>query len=169
MRLPESKIKQAILHPEAEIQEQALHYFPDVQSPDKSIMPLVIEAVEKCGRDKCVGFLHDAESLVQTEATMEWLMAELQRQSDLGSIDQDDYRYAVAVGLSGADPALVAPRELEIFTIRSFPEALCAHGCPGLRLPQSSRRVPHLLPVPQPQHGFRRFAGEGAGAVGADA
>ena len=46
MRTPEAQIKQAILHPEEEMREQALHYFSDARSQDDTVMPLVIQAVE---------------------------------------------------------------------------------------------------------------------------
>ncbi|MGO8750508.1 MAG: hypothetical protein ACLQNE_31560 [Thermoguttaceae bacterium] len=85
MRLPESQIKQAILHPEAEIREQALHYLYDVLSRDESVMPLVIQAVEKHGKDKSFSIIREAECLAQTEPTIDWLMDELRRQFDLGS------------------------------------------------------------------------------------
>ena len=51
MRLPESKIKEAILHPDADIRERAVRYFDDSFSRDVSVMPLVIEAVERYGRE----------------------------------------------------------------------------------------------------------------------
>lgn len=53
MRFSESKIKQAILHPEEEMREQALHYFSNSRSQDDTVMPLVIQAVEKYGRNGC--------------------------------------------------------------------------------------------------------------------
>jgi hypothetical protein len=79
MRTPESKIKQAILHPEEEMREQALHYFSDAHSQDDTVMPLVIQAVEKYGRDTAFSILRDADHLVQTDATIDWLMRELRR------------------------------------------------------------------------------------------
>ena len=51
MRLPESKIKEAILHPDIEVRDRATMYFAKAFSSDPSIMPLVIKAVEKYGRD----------------------------------------------------------------------------------------------------------------------
>ena len=46
MRLSESTIKAAILHPEEEIRLTAARYFSGSFSQDETIMPLVIQAVE---------------------------------------------------------------------------------------------------------------------------
>jgi hypothetical protein len=124
MRLPESQIKQAILHPVDEVREQALHYFSEVRSLDPTVMPLVIEAVEKHGREKAFSILRTAERLAQTEATVEWLIAELRREYDLANIEQDNHRFAVAIILSEADPQLIAPREKEILSLKNFPVRL---------------------------------------------
>ncbi len=47
MGTPESKIKEAILHPEEEIRQYAVLYFSGARCDDGSIMPLVIQSVEK--------------------------------------------------------------------------------------------------------------------------
>lgn len=126
MRLPESKIKEAILHPIDELREQALHYFSDVYSPDPTIMPLVIQAVEKYGRGKAFSIMRDAEHLAQTDPTVEWLMRELRRSYDLADLEQDNYRFAIALALTAADTQLLAPREQEIIGLPAFPELLRA-------------------------------------------
>ena len=50
MRLSEAKIKQAILHTQLEIRQRAVRYFSNCHSEDESVVPLVIQAVEKYGR-----------------------------------------------------------------------------------------------------------------------
>ena len=50
MRFPESKIKEAILHPEPEIRQRATRYFATPACRDASIILLVIKAVQHCGR-----------------------------------------------------------------------------------------------------------------------
>ena len=52
MRYPEDKIKEAILHPDPEIRDRATGYFAKSFSPDPTIMPLVIKAVETYGRQR---------------------------------------------------------------------------------------------------------------------
>jgi hypothetical protein len=124
MRTPESKIKQAILHPVDEIRETALRYFSDARLEDHTIMPLVIEAVERYGRDTAYNFLRDAERLPQTDATVDWLIGELRRDYDLDDVNQDNYRYAVAWILYKAPQPLLWKRLNEIFTAPAFPERL---------------------------------------------
>ena len=79
MRYPKSKIKEAIFHAEEEVRLTALGYFADSFADDESIMPFVIEVVEKYGRASAFRVLRDAERLPQTEATLDWLVSELRR------------------------------------------------------------------------------------------
>ena len=73
MPLLEAKIKQAILHPEEEVRLTALGYFAGSQTADETIMPLVIEAVEKYGWRQAFRLLRDGDDLPQTVATVAWL------------------------------------------------------------------------------------------------
>jgi hypothetical protein len=49
MRLSEEEIKKGILHPGTKVREMAVRYFADSFSQDPTIMPLVIQAIEKYG------------------------------------------------------------------------------------------------------------------------
>ena len=73
MRTPESKIKEAILHPEEEIRLHAVCYFSEARCEDESIMPFVIQAVEKYGREATFDIVDAMHDLPQTEATVDWL------------------------------------------------------------------------------------------------
>ena len=121
MRLAESKIKEAILHPEEEVRRTALGYFSRSHTQDETIMPLVIEAVEKYGRDKAFGILRDADSLPQTEATIKWLAGELTKDWDLEDVGNDNYCTAIALILCKARPDLLKP---EYYELPAFPEEL---------------------------------------------
>ena len=46
MRLPEAKIKEAVVHPEKLVRQEALLYFADCYSRDAEVMPLAIKATE---------------------------------------------------------------------------------------------------------------------------
>ena len=46
MRLPEAKIKEAVVHPEKLVRQEALLYFADCYSRDAEVMPLAIQATE---------------------------------------------------------------------------------------------------------------------------
>src|SRR5579875_2185853 len=113
MRLTEAKIKQAIVHPDTLVRQEALLYFTDCYSRDEEVLPLAIKAIETYGRSKA--FLHvDALShLAQTEATVEWTIRELHRQEDQAE-DDDSYLPAVSRLLCCADPKLFASRADEI-------------------------------------------------------
>ncbi len=124
MRLSESKIKEAIIHPEEEIREKALHYFTDANCEDESIMPLVIQAVEKYGREMGFRLLRDAERLTQTEATVDWLIAELRRDYDLSDLTQENYCISVAWVLYRVPQPILWKRFNEIFTAPAFPDQL---------------------------------------------
>ena len=123
MHTPESKIKEAILHPEEEIREKALHYFSDAHCEDESIMPLVIQAVEKYGREIAFRLLRDAERLPQTEATVDWLINELRRDYDLSDKTQENHCIAVAWVLYSAPQPILWKRFNDIFTAPAFPSS----------------------------------------------
>ena len=46
MRLTEAKIKEAVVHPEKLVRQEALLYFADCYSRDAEVMPLAIKATE---------------------------------------------------------------------------------------------------------------------------
>ena len=52
MRLAEAKIKEAIVHPEKLVRQEALLYFADCYSRDAGVMPLAIRAIETYGRSQ---------------------------------------------------------------------------------------------------------------------
>lgn len=122
MRLPESKIREAILHEQEEVRLTALGYFADME--DASIMPLVIEAVDRYGRDSSFTILRRAEHLPQTEATFDWLVSELRRDYDLSEVGQDNYRFAVALIVLNAPLDLLGRRNPEVIECSAFPKEL---------------------------------------------
>jgi hypothetical protein len=77
MRLPESDIKAALLHPDRFVRDLALHYFADSFSRDPAIMPLVMEAIERFGWDNAFEYFYIAQNLVQTDETLSWLVGQL--------------------------------------------------------------------------------------------
>ena len=74
MRFPEGKIKEAILHPDIEIRDRAVHYFAKSNSHDPSIMGIVIKAVETYGRRDSYRLVGPARDLPQTEETIAWVI-----------------------------------------------------------------------------------------------
>jgi hypothetical protein len=124
VRLPEAKIKEAFLHPLEEIRLTAVGYFADAHSQDESVMPLVVQAVEKHGRGSAFSILRDAERLPQTAETVDWLVGELRRDYDLADMEQDNYRFAVAIALCSAPHPLLWKRLPDILTAPAFPKEL---------------------------------------------
>src|SRR5260370_41958711 len=82
MRLPEAKIKEAIVHPEKLVRQEALLYFADCYSRDAEVMPLAIKAIETYGRSHAFLHVQVLAQLAQTEATVEWVIGELHRRED---------------------------------------------------------------------------------------
>ena len=118
MRYPEAKIKEAILHPDIEIRDRATMYFAKSFSPDASIMPLVIKAVETYGRnDETYKLIGAARELAQTEDTIAWVIDEL---NDESCSNYENYAYNLSMVLVEADPSLLLPRESDILEAHSF-------------------------------------------------
>jgi len=86
----------------------ALHHFADAHSPDASVMPVVIDALEKYGRHGTFQFLHLITDLAQSEATVAWAVKELTTPS-ARTEGERDYLRVLARLLSDADPRLVRP------------------------------------------------------------
>jgi len=124
MRLPVAKVKEAILHPEEEVRLRALGYFTDADSDDATLMPLVIQAVEKYGRGSAFRILRDAEHLVQTAQTLDWLIQELRRDYDLQLVHDDNLRFALALVVLEAPVELLMARKPDIDPLTSFPDEL---------------------------------------------
>ncbi len=118
MRLPEAKIKEAILHPEPEIRRRATSYFSESNSFDFGIMPIVIKAVETFGRQNdAYQLIGSSRDLPQTAETIAWVIDELND----GSCDRyENYAYNLSNVLVEADPALLLPRETDVLEARHF-------------------------------------------------
>ena len=123
MRLLETKIKEAILHPEKLVRQEAVYYYSNCFSPDTDVMPLAIQAIEKYGRRQAFQHVHDLENLAQTEATIEWVIRELHKEEDKFHA-QDSYFPALSRLLCNADPVVLVPRAQEILQAPCFTKDL---------------------------------------------
>jgi hypothetical protein len=128
MRLPEVKIKEALVHPDKLVRQEALLYFADCYSRDAEVMPLAIQAIETVGRSDAFLHVHVLAQLAQTEATVEWAVRELHRQEDKAN-DLDSFLPALSRLLCGADPQLLLPRADEVLQAPGFFRELA----PGFR------------------------------------
>ncbi len=102
----------------------AVGYFADSYSNDPEIMPLAIQAIEKYGRDSAFRILRDAERLVQTFPTFDWLIDQLRRDFDITKISDDNLRFAIALVILAGPIDLLASRKAEIDALANFPEEL---------------------------------------------
>jgi len=124
MRIQESQIKEAILHPVEEIRLTAVSYFADSHSRDESLMPLVIQAVEKYGKETAFRILRDAERLPQTKATTKWLLDKLSSGLDWENVADDNHGFAIGLILAEADLEKLAKPADDIVNSYDFPDEL---------------------------------------------
>jgi hypothetical protein len=117
MRLPDEKIKKAILHPDPEIRDRATRYFAKSYCLDRSIMPMVIKAVETYGRQDAYCLIGLSRDLRQTEDTIAWVIDEL---NDERCDQYENYAYNLSMVLVQADLALLLPKESSISDARHF-------------------------------------------------
>ena len=122
MRIPEQQIKQAILHPEQEIRDTALRYFRHTDDP--TVMPVVIEAVERFGRPEGFSLLRQADRLPQSATTIDWLIRELNGDLDVSEAAWDNFRFAVSLVLANPPGPQLAKRSQEILAAPLFPAEL---------------------------------------------
>jgi hypothetical protein len=117
VRLSENKIKEAILDTDLEIRQRAIKFFAESYSTDRSIMPLLIKAVETFGRQDAYHLIGLSRDLPQTEATIAWIIDELNsEQSD----EHENYTYNLSMVLVKADPALLLLKESDILESQHF-------------------------------------------------
>ena len=108
MRLPVEQVQQAILHSDRQVREAAVYYFARSYSPDPTIMPLAIQAIERHGQDafETYSFL---TQLAQSEQTVAWLIREIER---VGEVQREThYATSLVAALQHADAALLERHE----------------------------------------------------------
>jgi hypothetical protein len=121
MRVCEAKIKEALLHPEQLARQAALIYFTESYSRDQEVMPLVIRALERYGREDAFRFVHQFSGLAQTEGTVDWAIREL-REPNYQMNDSQRYHVTLSRLLCNADPRLWADRAEDILKSPGFLE-----------------------------------------------
>ncbi len=124
MLISEDRIRAAILSPIGAVRSRALKFWRGEHRMDPSVMPIVIQATRKYGHAESFGLLRAADHLAQTPETIDWLIQELEQPLDLEEIDEDNYRFAVALILIHADPPLLVPRHRAIHRLSLFPAQL---------------------------------------------
>ena len=119
MRLPTDKVKERILHADQDVREAAVYYFANSFSPDPTIVPLVIQAIEKLGFDNALThtFLED---LVHTDETVRWLIQQLSKMGQPTNEKEAEPLMAYISALIDADPAILKNHESEIMALEAL-------------------------------------------------
>jgi hypothetical protein len=132
-RQTEDQIKAGILHADIDVRFAALHYFADCYSPNPTVMPVIIEALERFGRTKTFRFTHRIAELAQTEPTIRWAVEELKTQPRRTE-DEQNYLDDISRLLCRADPRLVQPFEKDILAAPAFDRKYREHLSRRLKL-----------------------------------
>jgi hypothetical protein len=118
-RLSEDQIKQGVLHADQDVRSACLHYFADCYSRNPTVMPVVVEALERFGRTQAFHHAHPLADLAQTEETIRWVIGEL---TDRPRRNAEERRYLDILSrlLCHADPQLLQPHGQEILGSSGF-------------------------------------------------
>ena len=119
MRPPMEKIKQGILHADEAVRNAAIFYFSRSYSNDPAVMPLAIQAMGQYGLSAfdAYGFMED---LVQTEETVAWLIAEIERGLPAVTGQAPRYFGGLCKGLAWANPTILEPHQAAIESLAAF-------------------------------------------------
>jgi len=134
MRVPEDKIKAAILHPDLDVRDTAIRYFYSSTSPDHTLMPLAIQAIERYGRTTAFSFTHYLNLLPQTEQTIGWVIAELR--GDFAGPPEERHFYYLNLSrlLCHAELRLVAEHAPDILQAPHFDHKERPNFCERLEM-----------------------------------
>jgi len=119
MRLTEDQIKQGILHADPDVRFACLYYFADCYCPNPTVMPVVIEALERFGLLGAFRFTHPIRHLAQTEPTIRWVIEDLKSQPR-NTEEQRNYLNTLRQVLCNAEPGLILPLEKAILSLPGF-------------------------------------------------
>ena len=114
MRLSHDQVKQGILHPAQEVRDAAAYYFGDSFSPDPTVMPLVIQAIEEHGWEDAFGMYSFLDDLVQTEETLRWAIDQLRQRGQPDNEEEARLTLWLLDALTSADPELLQAHEEEV-------------------------------------------------------
>ena len=124
MRLSEDRIKAGILHPDRDVRDAAVMYFSRSACRDTSVLPVVIQAIEKYGWEGAFLVPTAVEGLPLSEETLPWVLGQL-RQTELlkdRTILGRGWHGALASFLWKADAKLLVRHKAEIFSLPGLPK-----------------------------------------------
>jgi hypothetical protein len=124
MRIAEDQIRAALLHPDEEVRCTALCWYSEAFSRDSTVMPVVLDSIRQFGPAASWRMMREAQWLAQTPATVDGLMAALDRADDPPEVREENFRFAAGLALCRAPVELVAERLAVISRCPAFPEVL---------------------------------------------
>lgn len=119
MRLPVETIKAAILDPDQMVRDEAVYYFAKSFSPDPTIMPLAVQAVERYGLS-AFGAYTFLQDLVQSDETLRWLIREIERVDPTSGEAEAHYAKSLDTALHRADLDLLTRHLASIRAMRNL-------------------------------------------------
>jgi HEAT repeat protein len=134
MRLLAEKVKEAILHADKDVRTAAVFYFSDAFSTDPTIMPVVIQAVERYGWGNAFKSYTFLVRLVQTDESIRWLIDQLKPSGRKTTDDEFQLVVRCWVALRRAEPAVLKPHEAEIMKLEALDESYKAQVGERIRL-----------------------------------
>jgi hypothetical protein len=117
MRLTPDQIKQGIKHSARSVRNASIAYFADSFNTDPDIMPLIIQAVEEHGWDDAFDFCYLIQRLPQTEATVLWLIEQLEQRGPSQNDENDFLTSWLLEVLANAAPPLLQAQEQRILEL----------------------------------------------------
>src|SRR6185437_11943144 len=120
MMLPAVKVRDATLHADQDVRDEAVYYFANSHSSDPTIMPLVIQAIEKNGFENAFSAYSFLNDLVQTDETVRWLIEQLDQLAPPANEKEAEPILAYISALTHADPTVLKSHESEILALENL-------------------------------------------------
>jgi hypothetical protein len=113
-KITESDIKQGILHPQRFVRCACAEYFTTTHSDDASIQPLVIQAIETYGWNDAFGPVFTPfANLVQTDETLLWFLAQLEKTGAPAGRLEHYHRLRIATAIAASRDANLLQRHYQ--------------------------------------------------------
>ncbi|MFO8015307.1 MAG: hypothetical protein R6X20_18650 [Phycisphaerae bacterium] len=120
MKLTTDRIKEGILHERRMVRDLAARYFSEAYSPDPDVMPKVIEAIETRGWADAFNSPASFNHLAQTEDTLGWFVAELEKVGEPVNLAETDHCLNVGSIIAKAPVALLMQHESRILGLKGL-------------------------------------------------